>query len=106
MPSAKVGGPRQPRTRSVPGTGTPAGCGSGVGYEYTDRWSGPDGTVQGVGFRDTSSRRTRVSCHICGQPIELARMRDHLRHAHQSISSEVETLYLSARIEARRRRHG
>ncbi len=61
--------------------------------------------MQGVGYRDNPSRRTRVSCHVCGQPVELARMRDHLRQVHRSVSSEVETLYLSARIEARRRRH-
>jgi hypothetical protein len=61
--------------------------------------------VQGSGARDGTGRRTRVTCHICGEPIELARMKEHLRGEHQSVSSEVESLYLSARIEARRRRH-
>jgi hypothetical protein len=32
-------------------------------------------------------------------------MKEHLRTNHQSVSAEVESLYLSARIEARRRRH-
>jgi len=32
-------------------------------------------------------------------------MKEHLRSEHQSVSSEVESLYLSARVEARRRRH-
>jgi hypothetical protein len=61
--------------------------------------------VQGAGSRETSSRRTRVNCQVCNQPIELVRMKEHLRSEHQSVSSEVEALYLSARIEARRRRH-
>ncbi|MGA8276492.1 MAG: hypothetical protein WB789_00550 [Thermoplasmata archaeon] len=61
--------------------------------------------MQGAGIRDTASRRTRVNCHVCGQPIDLTQMREHLRTDHQSASAEVESLYLSARIEARRRRH-
>jgi hypothetical protein len=32
-------------------------------------------------------------------------MKEHLREVHQSVSAEVESLYLSARIDARRRRH-
>lgn len=61
------------------------------------------GAVQGAGSRDTTSRRTRVTCQVCSQPIELVRMKEHLRAEHQSVSSEVESLYLTARIEARRR---
>jgi len=61
--------------------------------------------VQGAGSRDTTSRRSRVICRVCGQPIDLAHMKEHLRTDHQSVSAEVESLYLSARIEARRRRH-
>jgi len=61
--------------------------------------------VQGSGNRDSSSRRSRVVCHVCGQPIDLAHMKEHLRTDHQSVSAEVESLYLTARIEARRRRH-
>jgi len=61
--------------------------------------------VQGAGIRDTASRRTRVSCRVCGEPVDLAHMKEHLRTDHQSVSAEVESLYLSARIEARRRRH-
>ncbi|MGP8071716.1 MAG: hypothetical protein ACLPZM_01105 [Thermoplasmata archaeon] len=62
-------------------------------------------TVQGTSSHDSMSRRTRVNCKVCGQPIELVRMKEHLRTDHQSVSSEVESLYLAARIEARRRRH-
>ncbi|MCI4372536.1 MAG: hypothetical protein L3K02_02675 [Thermoplasmata archaeon] len=46
-----------------------------------------------------------MNCHVCGQPIDLTHMKEHLRSEHQSVSAEVETLYLTARIEARRRRH-
>jgi len=60
--------------------------------------------VQPSGSRDSSERRTRVACKVCGDPIELVRMREHLRSAHQVDSSQLETLYLDARIEARRRR--
>jgi hypothetical protein len=49
-------------------------------------------------------RRSRVACKVCGQPIELIRMRDHLRSEHQVGSAELETMYLDARIEARRLR--
>jgi hypothetical protein len=61
--------------------------------------------VQGNNPRDQVSRRTRVVCKVCGVPVELVRMKEHLRSEHQSVSSEVESLYLTARIEARRRRH-
>ncbi|MGA8663944.1 MAG: hypothetical protein WB809_02595 [Thermoplasmata archaeon] len=61
--------------------------------------------MQGIGSHDNVSRRTRVTCRVCGQPIDLVRMKEHLRSEHQSVSSEVESLYLTARIEARRRRH-
>ncbi len=54
--------------------------------------------------RDSDVRRARIACHICGQPIDLARMRDHLRADHQVDSANLETLYLEARIEARRAR--
>ncbi|HTT73152.1 MAG TPA: hypothetical protein VMG99_03245 [Thermoplasmata archaeon] len=57
----------------------------------------------GVG-RDTATRRTRVPCKVCGTAIELARMRDHLRSEHQMGSAEVDSAFLSARIEARRTR--
>ena len=56
------------------------------------------------GARETSERRTRVACKVCGDPIELVRMREHLRSAHQVDSSQLETLYLDARVEARRSR--
>ena len=49
-------------------------------------------------------RRSRVPCRVCSQPIELVRMRDHLRTEHQVSSAELETMYLDARIEARRSR--
>jgi hypothetical protein len=60
--------------------------------------------MQSGGSHDTSERRTRISCKVCGEPIELVRMREHLRAAHQVDSSQLETMYLDARVEARRTR--
>jgi hypothetical protein len=45
-----------------------------------------------------------VPCKVCGQPIELVRMREHLRAEHQVGAAELDSYYLSARIEARRTR--
>jgi hypothetical protein len=53
---------------------------------------------------EPSERRARVSCAICGHPVELARLREHLRSEHQSNSAEVDSAYLNARIEAKRGR--
>jgi len=60
--------------------------------------------MQPAGTRDQSTRRSRVVCKFCGQPIELVRMRDHLRNDHQVGSAELDGLYLNARIEARKAR--
>ena len=49
-------------------------------------------------------RRSRVACKVCGQPVELARMREHLRSEHQVGSADLEDMYLESRIEARRAR--
>ena len=49
-------------------------------------------------------RRSRVPCKVCGVPIDLAHMREHLRTEHQLGSAEVDTVFLDARIEARRSR--
>ncbi|HEY1197375.1 MAG TPA: hypothetical protein VGG32_01435 [Thermoplasmata archaeon] len=49
-------------------------------------------------------RRSRVPCEVCGIPIDLAHMREHLRSEHQVSSAELETMYLDARVEARRSR--
>ena len=54
--------------------------------------------------RDTSSRRQKIVCRICGQAVELVRMRDHLRIDHQVDTSTLERVYLDARIEAKRAR--
>jgi hypothetical protein len=64
--------------------------------------------MQPTSSRDSDMRRSRVACKVCGQPVELAHMREHLRTEHQVGSSELETMYLDARIEARRSRrsHG
>lgn len=48
------------------------------------------------------TRRGRVACPRCGLPVDLARMRGHLREHHQLISSDVETDLLAARRSARR----
>jgi adenine-specific DNA methylase len=53
---------------------------------------------------DSNARRTRVTCPVCGQVVELARLRDHLRAEHQATSAEVDAGYLNARIEAKRSR--
>jgi hypothetical protein len=57
----------------------------------------------GIG-RDALERRRRVPCKVCDEPVELVRMRDHLRTAHQVDSAQLETMYLEARIQARRNR--
>jgi hypothetical protein len=54
--------------------------------------------------READMRRSRVPCKVCGQPVELVRMREHLRSEHQVGSADLETMYLDARIEARRSR--
>jgi hypothetical protein len=45
-----------------------------------------------------------VNCSICGRPVELARLREHLRNEHQSTSADVDSAFLNARIEAKRGR--
>jgi len=60
--------------------------------------------MQSSAGRDSDMRRSRVPCKVCGQPVELVRMREHLRTEHQVGSAELETMYLDARIEARRSR--
>ncbi|HTP53887.1 MAG TPA: hypothetical protein VML94_02845 [Thermoplasmata archaeon] len=58
--------------------------------------------MQGAASPDSSSRRARTLCKFCGRPIDLARMREHLRGEHQADSTKVEALYLTARVEARK----
>jgi len=53
---------------------------------------------------ETSARRARVRCEVCGQQVELARLREHLRSEHQSNSADLDSMYLNARIEAKRTR--
>jgi hypothetical protein len=53
---------------------------------------------------DTNVRRSRVTCAVCGKPVELARLREHLRSEHGSNSADLDTIYLNARIEAKRTR--
>jgi len=60
--------------------------------------------MQSSSARDAEMRRSRVPCKVCGHPVELVRMREHLRTEHQVGSAELETMYLDARIEARRSR--
>jgi hypothetical protein len=49
-------------------------------------------------------RRSRVPCKVCGVHVDLAHMREHLRSEHQLGSAEVDTMFLDARVEARRSR--
>jgi hypothetical protein len=60
--------------------------------------------MQPTGSREAQERRTRVACKVCGQPIELIRMREHLRSEHQVGAADLDAYYLSARIEARKTR--
>ncbi len=60
--------------------------------------------MQSMPERDSGTRRQRVYCAICERPVEMARMRDHLRSEHQLDSSSLEKHFLEARIEARRAR--
>jgi hypothetical protein len=53
---------------------------------------------------ETSPRRSRVTCEVCGHTVELARLREHLRSEHGSTSADLDTMYLNARIEAKRTR--
>ena len=53
---------------------------------------------------EASPRRARVTCEICGQTVDLARLREHLRAEHGSTSADVDTIYLNARIDAKRSR--
>jgi hypothetical protein len=53
---------------------------------------------------ESSPRRARVSCEVCGQTVDLARLREHLRSEHGSTSADTDTMYLNARIEAKRSR--
>ncbi|MCI4370004.1 MAG: hypothetical protein L3J81_01580 [Thermoplasmata archaeon] len=59
--------------------------------------------MQSTGSRDlATTRRARVPCPRCGQPIELSRLRAHLRDQHQTTSSELDATFLEARRGARR----
>jgi hypothetical protein len=58
--------------------------------------------MHSVATSDTSTRRSRIACKVCGRMVDLGRLREHLRSEHQAGSTEVETLYLTARIEARK----
>ncbi|HYK92665.1 MAG TPA: hypothetical protein VEY07_01310 [Thermoplasmata archaeon] len=58
--------------------------------------------LSGASREAAGGRRARVPCRYCGQPIEIARMRAHLRDAHQLGSAELETSFLEARKVARR----
>jgi hypothetical protein len=59
--------------------------------------------MQSIGGRDGASmRRARVACPRCGERVELARMRVHLREAHQIGSADLDASFLSARRAAQR----
>jgi hypothetical protein len=60
--------------------------------------------MQSTGSREAQERRTRVACKVCGVPMELVRMREHLRAEHQVSAADLDSFYLSARIEARKSR--
>ncbi|MFI5417644.1 MAG: hypothetical protein ACHQ2Y_01920 [Candidatus Lutacidiplasmatales archaeon] len=47
-------------------------------------------------------RRARLNCPRCGEPVELVRLRAHLREAHQVSSADLDSTFLEARREVRR----
>jgi len=55
-------------------------------------------------LRDSGTRRLRVSCKLCSAPLEIARLREHLRTTHRLDSTAVETTYLAALMDVRRSR--
>jgi hypothetical protein len=57
-------------------------------------------------LHDSGTRRLRVVCKQCSASVEIVRLREHLRSAHQLDSSAVEATYLSALMEVRRARRG
>ena len=54
--------------------------------------------------REAMNRRQRIACRVCGRPIEILRMREHLRSEHRLDSATLEKQYLEARLEAKRAR--
>ncbi len=58
--------------------------------------------MQPVTSHDSGLRRSRLPCRVCGQSVELVRMRAHLRSAHQVNAADLESMYLDARKVARR----
>ena len=58
--------------------------------------------MDGAPYPDFASRRPRIACKLCGRSVDLAQLREHLRGEHQSDSTQVESLYLTARVEARK----
>ncbi len=57
-------------------------------------------------LHDSGNRRLRVACKQCGVSIDVARLKGHLRSAHQLGSTEVEAAYLAALMDVRRARRG
>jgi hypothetical protein len=55
-------------------------------------------------LHDSGTRRLRVTCKHCSTSIDIARLKGHLRSAHQLGSTEVETDYLAALMDVRRAR--
>ena len=60
--------------------------------------------MQSAPPRESVSRRQKVACRICGRPIDLVRIRDHLRTDHQVDTSTLEKAYLDARLAAKKAR--
>ena len=55
---------------------------------------------------DSGTRRMRVTCRTCNTQIEIVRLREHLRSAHNLDSASVESAYLAAMMDLRRSRRG
>lgn len=79
-----------------------ARCRAGPGASFL-LYHGYRGRMQSGTAHDTGLvRRTRVACPRCGEPIDIGRMRAHLREVHQVGAAELEATFLTARRAARR----
>jgi DNA repair exonuclease SbcCD ATPase subunit len=56
--------------------------------------------MQSATARVPTRRQRRAACPRCGRPLEIHRMREHLREGHQLESRELEFVLLQARRDA------
>jgi hypothetical protein len=86
------------------------GRGSGVNWNPTFYKAGPalaPSPMQALTPRDRevmTRRRSRVGCPVCGQFVDLTRLRGHLRERHQMESGQLDRALTEARRSALRGR--